>query len=356
MTITPSQVASKSVFETTATYQAIAHDVHSGRLYAAGSDGAVHVFDSRGESKTPFLSLVRHENYVSTLVLAPAGPTEPGLPPLAPLLVSGGYDGKLIWWDVRSGTAIRVVAAHRGWVRQAVLLPDGKRLASVGDDMQVRLWNVATGESLGTFGGHATRTPQGHVMALYALTAAPDGKYLASGDRVGVVRIWEVDTGRLERSLAAPTLYTYDPRQRKRSIGGIRSLAFSPSGDWLAVGGIGQIDNVDGFAGPAHVEIWDWRMGKTLATGDAQGHKAILQRLAFTPDGEWLIGAGGGEDDGLLAFWNTKRPLPDDPSGVAKLTAEKVKYNGHVHDFSIDAGANELHAAGHRKLETWRLG
>ena len=43
-------------------------------------------------------------------------------------------------------------------------------------------------------------------------------------DRVQA-RVWELQTGKLLSTFQVPTLYTFDPRQRKRSMGGIRSLA-----------------------------------------------------------------------------------------------------------------------------------
>src|SRR5207244_1453043 len=127
----------------------------------------------------------------------------------------------------------------------------GLRLVSVGDDMMVKVWETDSGRLLRTLSGHALCTPQGHVTALYAVAVSPDGKHIASGDRHGIVNIWELETGKLIHGFQVPTLYTYDPRQRKRSIGGIRTVVFSPDGQSLAVGGIGQVGNVDGLAGPA---------------------------------------------------------------------------------------------------------
>src|SRR5262249_29880487 len=153
----------------------------------------------------------------------------------------------------------RTVEAHQGWIRDVVAVPDGSRVVSAGDDMVVRVWETATGRLVHTLQGHARLTPQGHVTALYAVAISPDSRYVAAGDRVGELRVWELETGKPAQVFQVPMLYTYDPRQRKRSIGGIRSLAFSPDGSQLAVGGIGQVENVDGLAGPALVEVWDWR-------------------------------------------------------------------------------------------------
>ena len=71
--------------------------------------------------------------------------------------------------------------------------------------------------------------------------------------------VWDAATGRQLAAVEAPTLYTWDGVQRNRSIGGVRALAFSPDGAHLAVGGVGQINNVDSIAGPSRVEVFDWQ-------------------------------------------------------------------------------------------------
>jgi WD40 repeat protein len=300
------------------------------RLYVGGDDAGIHVYDP-ADTKKPPSRWAGHDNYVSALAVVDEG------------LISGSYDRRLLWWDCERGEVVRQVEAHAGWVRDLLALPDGRHVVSAGDDMLVKVWEVETARLVRTLDGHAKQTPQGHVTALYALAASPDGRHVASADRIGAVRVWEVATGKLVQAFDVPVLYTYDPRQRKRSIGGIRALAFDPSGERLAAGGIGQVGNVDGLAGPAHVEVWDWRAPKRLWAAGLEGHKAIVNDLQFHPSG-WLIGAGGGSDGGFLGFWK-----PDGAVG------RRIKTDGHVHRIALNAAGTELYAAGYRKLTAWRL-
>jgi WD40 repeat protein len=344
--IDPAKAKVKTTYPHPATFYALCADPSGKRLYAGSDDYSVYVFDLDAPKKEPVAKWAKHDNYVSALVaVARGGKT---------LVVSGSYDRSLVWWDAADGAVIRAAEAHAGWVRDLVALPDGNRLASCGDDMLVKLWDTDGGKLLRTFEGHATRTPQGHVTALYAVAVSPDGKHLASGDRHGTVIVWETDTGKVAQKFEVPTLYTYDPRQRKRSIGGIRSLAFSHDGTFLAAGGIGQVNNVDGLEGPAHVEVWEWKKPQVRFTAGAQGHKALINGLIWHPDKTWLIGGGGGGDGGLVAFWKVD-PMPDAPKKDA-VVGQRVKVEGHVHRIILAAGGAELYAAGHRRLDVWGLG
>ncbi len=100
---------------------------------------------------------------------------------------------------------------------------------------------------------------------LYAFAFSPDGKLLATGDKVGHVVVWDVETGKELGTCEAPVMYTWDPVQRRHSIGGIRSLAFSPDGKQLAVGGMGKIGNIDHLEAKSRVEVFDWKAGKQTA-------------------------------------------------------------------------------------------
>jgi len=339
MAIDPGKAKARTTFNHPGAVLGLAYDPAGNRLFAGGDDLKIQIYELSGDKKDPAAAWEGHDNYVSNVVcLNRAGKL---------LVVSGGYDRRLIWWDTASGKPARTSEAHQGWVRDLIATPDGNHLVSAGDDMLVKVWETETGKLVFTLDGHDKRTPQGHVTALYALAASPDGKYLASGDRLGAVRIWDLNTGKLAGRFEAPTLYTYDERQRKRSLGGLRALAFSPDGAQLAAGGMGQVSNVDGLGGPVHLEVWDWRQAKPVFTGGAEGHKGMIGALAFHPDG-WLLGAGGGGDNGFFAFWKRE---PQGTLGAGK----RLKSDGHYHRLLLHPAGKEMYLAGHRKVQVWDL-
>ena len=56
----------------------------------------------------------------------------------------------LRWWEVQSGECVRVQEAHQGTVHALKVSPDGRRLASCGDDGAIMFWGLHTGEYLQT--------------------------------------------------------------------------------------------------------------------------------------------------------------------------------------------------------------
>jgi WD40 repeat protein len=70
--------------------------------------------------------------------------------PNGELLISGGGDGTLRWWDLHSGECVRVREGHQGTVQALKVSPDGSLLASCGDDGAIRLWDLYSGQPLHT--------------------------------------------------------------------------------------------------------------------------------------------------------------------------------------------------------------
>jgi WD40 repeat protein len=79
--------------------------------------------------------------------------------------------------------------AHRAPARQAAFSPDGGRLASVGEDGRVLVWDFPGRVVLAELAGHS-----GHVESV---AFSPDGRWLATGGRDGRVLVWDART--LER-------------------------------------------------------------------------------------------------------------------------------------------------------------
>jgi WD40 repeat protein len=309
----------------------LARDAASGKLYLGGSDFKVYEVDPAA-AKFERTEIGKHETWVTDVILAGKS------------LVSCGYDGKVIWWDVSKKAPLVSHDAHTRWARQLAATRDGKLVASVADDMVCKLWDGATGKLINELRGHKERTPTSFPSMLYACTFSADGKYLATGDKVGHIVVWETATGKQATTLESPGMYTWDGRQRIHSIGGIRSLAFSPDGKTLAVGGIGRIGNVDHLDGPARVEIFDWQSGKSTQLFDKTKFKGLVNRLHFHPQGEWLVGVGGA-GNGLIAFFdlNKKKVIKE----------ENAKF--HILSMALSANGDTLHVAGHNNLAHYEL-
>ncbi len=305
----------------------VARAPNSERLFVASSETKVYEIDA-SRTNAEAIQHAEHGRYVTVVRLV--GNT----------VISGGYDGRLIWWDAQNRRAIRTVDAHTRQVRHLAISPDGAKIASVADDMVCRIWNVATGEKIHELRGHEERTPTHFGSMLYVCVFSNDGRHLATGDRVGHVVIWETATGRQVSAVEAPTLYTWDGTQRIRSIGGVRGLAFSPDGTQLAVGGVGQIGNVDALQGPSRVEIFEWNRGQRVH--EFTGPQGIFNKLIWNAD--WLCAIGGGSN-GFVVF--------HDPARRAQIHQGNVPM--HVHDAAVNEDGAMIYAVGHQKIAVLEL-
>jgi WD40 repeat protein len=295
------------------------------RLLAGASDGNLYELDASVE-KPEWKAMPGHTSFVTGVAIA------------GDVVVSGSYDCSLIWRRLDGGEILRQVPdAHGRWIRQVTASPDGRRVASVGDDMVCRVWDPASGQLLHELRGHELRTPHHFPSMLYTCAFAPDGQRLATADKTGRICLWDVATGNKMRVLEAPGFYTWDPRQRIHSIGGTRALAFSPDGKLLVAGGIGTIGNIDHLDGPARVEVFDADGGQSLHVF-SEG-KGMIEQLLFSAQGKFLVGVGG--DNGGL--WQAF-----DPAEKKLIRSEKAPMHIYAADWSEDG--KQLYAAGHGRI------
>ncbi|HEX9385495.1 MAG TPA: helix-turn-helix domain-containing protein [Anaerolineales bacterium] len=99
-----------------------------------------------------------------------------------------------------------------GRVNRVAFSPDGKMVATSGDDRTARIWDPLSGKEIMVF--------KGHSYSVTGVAFSPDGKYLVTASADGSVRLWEVATGQ-------------EVRRFTGHINRVRDVAFSPDGKYV---------------------------------------------------------------------------------------------------------------------------
>jgi WD40 repeat protein len=110
------------------------------------------------------------------------------------LLASAGNDGVAYLWDPAAGEPVLRVEPGGGKLWTAAFSPSGEILATAGDDGVIRLWSVPGGALLHSLAGHADRVAAvafSHVG--YSPAASSTGGLLASASDDGTVRLWDME-------------------------------------------------------------------------------------------------------------------------------------------------------------------
>src|SRR5439155_6673502 len=154
--------------------------------------------------------------------------------------------------------------------------PDGRLLASAGNDRMIKLWDVATGQEV--------RTIPVETQDIFSVTFSPDSERIAStsghfGRDRSAVKVWEVATGQELLTLKSHSDEAW-----------FLSVAFAPVGDRLASAG------TDGA-----VTNWDTTAGAEVLT--LTGHTNWVNQAVFSPDGTRLATAGR---DRRVIIWEAK--------------------------------------------------
>jgi WD40 repeat protein/tRNA A-37 threonylcarbamoyl transferase component Bud32 len=256
-----------------------------GRRLASADYQTVRVWDTATGQK--LLTVNKHEGWVNSVAFSPDGRW----------LASAGDDQTVRLWDSSTGRELLILKEHNGRVNGVVFSPDGRRLASAGSDTMVRVWDAATGWKLLTLNKH-----EGPVNSV---AFSPDGRRLASASGQ-TVRLWDSSTGQELLTLSehvGTVVMSFSPDSRRLASADFQtvriwdavtgqklltiqeqprhwfqSVAFSPDGRRLASVSTDQM-----------VRLWDAATGKELFS--LKGHTNWCHRVVFSPDGRHLASA-----------------------------------------------------------------
>ena len=265
-------------------------------------------------------------------------------------IASGGQDRRAILWDAATGRQVREFP-HDGAVDSVEFSPDSKVLAT-SDDFGVRLWDPRTGVLIGAYGGSLGKE-------IRRIAATPDGRSFAVGASDGTVRF--VSTKNAEN--ARPPLRVADAA--------VRCVAFSDDGRLLAAGAMNgkafvfdrttskitatlespstaRVSHVRFVAGgqellasqdgpDGKIRRWDLKSGEILAT--FHGHATHVSGMRVRYDGRLM--ATGSAEEGILRLWEpgseTPRPFAYE-SELFGSFADQVAFSSDGKFLAVGAG------------------
>jgi len=259
-------------------------------------------------------------------------------------LASGGYDNKIVVWELESGRELFTLHGHTRQVRSLAFSGNGNLLASASVDKTARLWNLITGEQIHTFTSNDTVlsvvfTPddkqlittgadkqisfwdlktltrskilKGHRKAINALVINKTGTQLISCSDDTTIRIWNLNNYKLQKTLRGHKF-------------GISNLDLHKDGELLVSAG----------GWDKTVKLWDIKSQNLLHTFN---YGASIDAVAFSPDGKY-IAAGGGKK--VIRIWqiDNKQHIKDLNQ---KYRIENLSFSP-VNDILAVAGYNKM--------------
>jgi WD40 repeat protein/serine/threonine protein kinase/tetratricopeptide (TPR) repeat protein len=225
--------------------------------------------------------VLSHEGPVQTAAFSPDGKT----------VASGGDDRTARLWDVATSLPIGHPMRHDGQVVSVAFSPGGKAVVTGSLDNTARLWDAGTGSPI--------KPPLHHPAHVLAVTFSPDGKTILTGCKDGRARLWDVATGQL---IGRPLLHPTD----------VKSVAFSPDGKTILTG------SYEGW------RLWDAATCQPLprvvqkqgyGNAVALGPECDVNAVAFSPDGRtFLVNTEGASLEGSrspgLQIWDSATGQP----------------------------------------------
>ncbi len=237
-----------------------------GQTLAISGDKDIWLYDYDGNTLDLVRHFTGHSNLVTALAWSPDGN----------LLASAGWDETVRVWDIATGNTITVFEMHKNRVSAIAWQPEGEMLVSGGWDEMVYVWNPRTGEIKTDFTVHLDQ----YATNTNSVAWRFDGEAIAAGGFGSPIWVWNIETGNI--------IVEFRPNYVGGGSTGLDSFTWSPDGILMAIQ-------------KGHTQIVDPFTGETIANLGDQTRQDVS--LAWNPNGEWLA---TNSRDGITRIWNAQ--------------------------------------------------
>jgi dipeptidyl aminopeptidase/acylaminoacyl peptidase len=189
-------------------------------------------------------------------------------------VVSGGNDKRAIVWNTTNYQAQTIFTTHTTALEAVAWSADGTTVASASQGGVARVWRAATGQEL-----HGLYLLDNGVP-MNAAAFAPTGTLLAVGGNDGKVRLWNGITCQQQGNGQFGLQCMDAPQLLSVSTNGVRTLAWSLDGRFLAVGTLDGVLSI-------------WERGQYQKPLLSMSLKTIVHSINWSPDGKYLASAAG---------------------------------------------------------------
>ncbi|MSR60427.1 MAG: hypothetical protein EXS05_22770 [Planctomycetaceae bacterium] len=265
------------------------------RIVTAGEDGAVRLFDSKGEFQR---ELGSHSGTARSVAFSRDGSW----------IASGGADSKIRLWRT-TGELGPILTGHGSQIDGVAWHPSGKKLASASLDGTVRIWDLNGAWNTNGIRGQELK---GHLGGVLGLSWSFDGELLASAGMDGAVLLW-TSNGTRHSTLSghgnAVTAITWSGNGLIATSGDDKTVRL-----WQRDGAllktqkmeVGRINDLEWSRDGSRLAIATDRQGIRFLnkSGEWDGEISLdtisIRALSFNKAGE-LAAAG---DEGFVGVWN----------------------------------------------------